>query len=270
MTDIYTSHVGEPIERPRTRCSLHNDAEPSNIDGSSSIMRASRAVDFSSANRNRSTDSFSSPLRLTRTSPNLTISDIDSTAGPVVAVVSEAAELKRRSSCGSTTPLIEIVSPEELPKRAPATPPKALQPPADHPLSRKRSAERRSASRGSLGRKGSVKNVAHLTTVSMVYNQYGELVEEKALLVSPKSEDLNVTQLLRVIRKGYHHEVRVAVLSPPWILPGVADGRDSFEPNSARSSPHVQMAKPRFWLTMESGRTLSPHGTSSTHPDPRG
>ena len=41
----------------------------------------------------------------------------------------------------------------------------------------------------------------------MVYNEYGELVEESSLNQSPESTDLSVTQLLRVIKKGYHHDV---------------------------------------------------------------
>ncbi|PVH76804.1 hypothetical protein DL98DRAFT_639812 [Cadophora sp. DSE1049] len=42
----------------------------------------------------------------------------------------------------------------------------------------------------------------------MVYNEYGELVEEKDLNVRPKSDELDVKQLLRVIKKAYHHELR--------------------------------------------------------------
>jgi hypothetical protein len=41
----------------------------------------------------------------------------------------------------------------------------------------------------------------------MVYNEYGELVEESTLNQSPESTDMSVPQLLRVIKKGYHHDV---------------------------------------------------------------
>jgi hypothetical protein len=43
----------------------------------------------------------------------------------------------------------------------------------------------------------------------MVYNEYGELVEESRLEQSPESTDLSVTQLLRSIKKGYHHDVSI-------------------------------------------------------------
>jgi hypothetical protein len=43
----------------------------------------------------------------------------------------------------------------------------------------------------------------------MVYNEYGELVEENSLKQSPESTDLSITQLLRVIKKGYHHNVSI-------------------------------------------------------------
>lgn len=41
----------------------------------------------------------------------------------------------------------------------------------------------------------------------MVYNEYGELVEKSFLKQSPESTDLSVTQLLRAIKKAYHHDV---------------------------------------------------------------
>lgn len=43
----------------------------------------------------------------------------------------------------------------------------------------------------------------------MVYNEYGELVEESSLEQCPESKNSGVTQLLRVIKKGYHHDVSI-------------------------------------------------------------
>jgi hypothetical protein len=58
---------------------------------------------------------------------------------------------------------------------------------------------------GSTKRDGS--RTEGLIDPKMVYNEYGELVEESSLDHSPESTDLSVTQLLRVIKKGYHHDV---------------------------------------------------------------
>jgi hypothetical protein len=55
------------------------------------------------------------------------------------------------------------------------------------------------------------KSKPSLVTVTMVYNEYGELVDERTLRKSPKPEDLSVTQLLRVIKKAYHHDVSKAL-----------------------------------------------------------
>jgi hypothetical protein len=42
----------------------------------------------------------------------------------------------------------------------------------------------------------------------MVYNEYGELVDERTLKHRPSPSELSVVQILRVIRKAYHHQVR--------------------------------------------------------------
>jgi hypothetical protein len=47
----------------------------------------------------------------------------------------------------------------------------------------------------------------------MVYNEYGELVDAQSVLNPPKSNDMTVTQTLRVIKKGFHHDVS-ALVSP--------------------------------------------------------
>ena|SRR6187402_473506 len=90
------------------------------------------------------------------------------------------------SRCGSSNPLLEIVDPENLPKK-PASPPR---PPTQHLLTNKRGTRHNS----------------NTITVSMLYNEYGELVYEKDLQHHPTPDELTVTQLLRVIKKAYHHE----------------------------------------------------------------
>lgn len=41
----------------------------------------------------------------------------------------------------------------------------------------------------------------------MVYNEYGELVNAHSHLKARNSADLSVTEILRLIRKAYHHDV---------------------------------------------------------------
>lgn len=43
--------------------------------------------------------------------------------------------------------------------------------------------------------------------VWMVYNEYGELVEAKSVLSLQSSRDMNVTQIMRLFKKTYHHDV---------------------------------------------------------------
>jgi hypothetical protein len=42
---------------------------------------------------------------------------------------------------------------------------------------------------------------------SLVYNEYGELVDIEKIKRPHSSADLSVTETLRLIRKAYHHEV---------------------------------------------------------------
>ena len=174
-------------------CERHNGIStsdyPSNIDGTSLPIR-----------------SFASQ--------NLTIPDLDSTfdvhdpsAPPTPNTNTSTPVSKRRTSCGSTNPLIEIVGPDDLPKRHDAqdeTTAANSDPmnPASQPFSNKHTR-----------RRSSVKDVLSLVTVKMVYNEYGELVEEKDLNVRPQSDELSVKQLLRVIKKAYHHEVSTLLFS---------------------------------------------------------
>ena len=194
MPDLFTTHTGEvfSLEIPMA-CERHNGIStsdyPSNIDGTSLPIR-----------------SFASQ--------NLTIPDLDSTfdvhdpsAPPTPNTNTSTPVSKRRTSCGSTNPLIEIVGPDDLPKRHDAqdeTTAANSDPmnPASQPFSNKHTR-----------RRSSVKDVLSLVTVKMVYNEYGELVEEKDLNVRPQSDELSVKQLLRVIKKAYHHEVSTLLFS---------------------------------------------------------
>ncbi|KAG0648420.1 hypothetical protein D0Z07_5263 [Hyphodiscus hymeniophilus] len=47
-----------------------------------------------------------------------------------------------------------------------------------------------------------------VATLSMVYNEYGELVSAYDVLHPPKSKDMSVLQILRIIKKTYHHSYR--------------------------------------------------------------
>lgn len=41
----------------------------------------------------------------------------------------------------------------------------------------------------------------------MVYNEYGELVDAHSHLQTKNTQDLSVTEILRLIKKAYHHDV---------------------------------------------------------------
>jgi hypothetical protein len=100
--------------------------------------------------------------------------------------------------CPSCCPLVRIVSKEE----------RQVNPTANGTVSPVTSEQ------GTTKRDGS-RNEGFIDP-KMVYNEYGELVEESSLKQSPESTDLSVTQLLRVIKKGYHHDVSISpLLTPP-------------------------------------------------------
>ncbi|KAL5319974.1 hypothetical protein ACEPPN_013033 [Leptodophora sp. 'Broadleaf-Isolate-01'] len=188
MPNLFTTHTGEvfSFDIPPA-CERHNSISasdyPGSIDGTSLPIRGFGA-------------------------PNLAIPDLDSSCdvhdpSSPPDTDSFAPVTRRRTSCGSTNPLIEIVEPKDLPisdeshpeRTAPScSDSKCLAP---HPISKKPSR-----------RRSLIKDVNSLVTVKMVYNEYGELVEEKDLTVRPKSDELSVKQLLRVIKKAYHHELR--------------------------------------------------------------
>jgi hypothetical protein len=56
--------------------------------------------------------------------------------------------------------------------------------------------------------------VAPSTTVpvTMVYNEYGELVSAQSVLDHRHSSEMNVLQCLRILNKGFHHNVSPAPL----------------------------------------------------------
>lgn len=228
MPDLFTTHTGEvfSLEIPTT-CERHNSVSasdyPSNIDGPSLPIH-----------------SFASQ--------NLTIPDLDSTfdvhdpsAPPTLNTNTSTPVYKRRTSCGSTNPLIEIVDSDDLSKRHDAqdeTTAANSDPmnPASQPISNKYTR-----------RRSSVEDVLSLVNVKMVYNEYGEVVEEKDLNVRPQSDVLSVKQLLRVIKKAYHHEVSTLLFSKS--SPGPASSKEdiltvrSSATKSARSLHLALMVK---------------------------
>lgn len=91
------------------------------------------------------------------------------------------------SHCGPSR-LIEVVSQEDLTK-----------------LSSSSSDEAMAISSNPRGHRDS--DPAPLIKVPMDYNEYGELVPVTSLSRHPTTDELNVTHLLRVIKKRFHHEV---------------------------------------------------------------
>lgn len=245
MPNLFTTHTGEvfSFDIPPA-CERHNSISasdyPGSIDGTSLPIRGFGA-------------------------PNLAIPDLDSSCdvhdpSSPPDTDSFAPVTRRRTSCGSTNPLIEIVEPKDLPisdeshpeRTAPScSDSKCLAP---HPISKKPSR-----------RRSLIKDVNSLVTVKMVYNEYGELVEEKDLTVRPKSDELSVKQLLRVIKKAYHHEVCAPRSGITFILLGMQkSGADdlSFETKLARSLLHAPTAKLRCLSMMVSGQAGSHPGIS--------
>jgi hypothetical protein len=54
--------------------------------------------------------------------------------------------------------------------------------------------------------KGSTSS-SQVVTLSMVYNEYGELVNAYDILHPPHSKDMSTLQILRIIKKGFHQNV---------------------------------------------------------------
>jgi hypothetical protein len=93
-----------------------------------------------------------------------------------------------RLCCRSASPLIEILTPDELlRKNSPDSPPTPTSP-------------------GKPGRCDGSKPRSFVKA-AMAYDEYGELVEESKLRHHPTPNELSVTQLLRAIRKKFHHQV---------------------------------------------------------------
>lgn len=88
----------------------------------------------------------------------------------------------RDPSCGSSPALIQIVTPEELEQST--------------SLNQDRSESSSSTS-----------PPIDQDTGVMVYNEYGELINESTLHIPTRPQDMTVTQLIRVINKAYHHDV---------------------------------------------------------------
>jgi hypothetical protein len=109
----------------------------------------------------------------------------------------------RETSCASSSPLIAVVDVVDLPDKIFVV--EAL----DSSPSRNRPPSPRSL--------GKVKSGTYIAVASMVYNEYGELVDAQSLLSPPTPSELNVTQILRVIKKAHYHDVRI--FSSPSFFP---------------------------------------------------
>ncbi|CZT46469.1 uncharacterized protein RSE6_06897 [Rhynchosporium secalis] len=203
MPNLFTSHTGEvfSLEVPAQPCERHDSIcavdYPLSVDGTM-LPRICKALSLSSHDVDSCFDSHD---------PD-TPSQTDGESGDQIK--------NRNPSCGSTNPLIEIIGPDGLqhindliPEPVPPFP-VVKSPPPPRPNG-KRSRP-----------KSWVIDVTSLVTVKMVYNEYGELVEERDMLMRPKSDELSVKQLLRVIKKAYHHELRDRVSK---IVTPRADGR---------------------------------------------
>lgn len=94
-------------------------------------------------------------------------------------------------SCVSTSPPVEIVSRKDLPNH-PVT-----------PVYQHRSISL-PATPGPISK---CKADSSLIRVNFVYNEYGELVDEALIRQHQTTDQLTVTQILRLIKKQYHHEV---------------------------------------------------------------
>lgn len=95
-------------------------------------------------------------------------------------------------SCASSHPLIKIVSLDDLVRATAAISPspKVLDVPG--------------------AKKGSRRTSAQAALVSMVYNEYGELVDPETLRRAPVVSELTTTGILRILKRAYHQHV-----SPP-------------------------------------------------------
>ncbi|TVY76004.1 hypothetical protein LSUE1_G005491 [Lachnellula suecica] len=99
----------------------------------------------------------------------------------------------RNPSCSSTHPLIKIVKLEELIEATTRISPS----PKIMAVSPAKKGERRTAAQAAL--------------ISMVYNEYGELVSPESLLKPPVASELSTTGILRVLKKAYHHYFRTSM-----------------------------------------------------------
>lgn len=93
-------------------------------------------------------------------------------------------------SCPSARPLIKIVDIDDLIKATTTlsvTPKLLVIPPT---------------------KKGDRRSSAQAAAISMVYNEYGELVDSAKQRKPPIASELSSTGILRVFKKGFHHYVR--------------------------------------------------------------
>ena len=112
-------------------------------------------------------------------------------AAPTLEPTRSPSGVLQPTSCANSKPLIKIVSSEEILSRQAPT-----------KLSPDRAPPRHGGRSGSRARADTLKD-------TMVYNEYGELVNAKTLQRQRSPADLSVIELLRVIKKAYRHEERV-------------------------------------------------------------
>ena len=127
-------------------------------------------------------------LPMLPTNPDTIGLDGSADAAPTPPLQNSISKSYRSLSCRSCPPLIEILTPEEILRRNSSNPPQT-------PGSQNKPG----------GRDGNKSRV--FIKVAMVYDEYGQLVEESKLRYHPTTDELSLTHKLRVIKKKFHHEV---------------------------------------------------------------
>ncbi|APA08227.1 predicted protein [Sclerotinia sclerotiorum 1980 UF-70] len=106
----------------------------------------------------------------------------------------EPSHHRSRPSCGGS-PLISISTPGQLSQEM-------------SNLSIQSSSPRKKQAQNSLCDDFEENEEFDVCRAYMVYNEYGELVDAHSHLQTRNTQDLSVTEILRLIRKAYHHDFR--------------------------------------------------------------
>lgn len=124
------------------------------------------------------------------------VNDIATTDGPASPLgdnhVRRFSSSRREPFCPTSSPLVTITNADDSTKDSSTASPAPSPPPAS--LSPNRSRR--------INRFGGTNPQPW-----MVYNEFGELVNAQTVLNPPKADELNNTQILRLIKKAYHHDV---------------------------------------------------------------